>query len=405
MCVRDIENEVDTVNPKSIYSFSDNNNLLGYLIVDSDINGVFGGGVRIVPDISKFELSHLAKNMTLKYAFLNIPFGGAKAAIITHQEDIAEEHKKDLIVRFAKNLTPFKRSYQPGKDVGISDQDHQLMLEAAGFKYNPATDSGFYTALSVFISSEESARQLNINLNNAAIAIEGFGKVGSHTAKLFFEAKAKVIAVSTSKGAIYNPEGLDIDHLLKLREIHHSDCVNKYGNAKEIKIEDLLVLPVDLLVPCALSWSINCNNAHRIRAKIVVCGANIPVTDKAKKILLDKNICYFPDFVSNSGGVFGAMMETLYGNKKIATKSLKQKITPKVKHLFALSKTNKGTLEQIAIDMADANRKKMTQKEQTTRRKLFSFALAVFKTGYMPKTLIRLLGPVYFKWTTKDLSL
>jgi len=401
MNIEAVKNEVNSVNPQTIYSFYDSDTLLGHLVVYSDVNGTYSGGVRIVPDISRFELSHLARNMTLKYAFLDIPYGGAKAAITTHQKNITEERKNDLIVRFAKHMIPFKGSYQAGKDLGTNDEEYKLMAQAAGFRYHPGFKSGFYTALSVLVTAQEIARHRNINFSNATVAIEGFGKVGSYMAKLLSEAKAKVVAVSTSRGALYDPEGLDINHLWQLRETYHDDCVNKYGDAQKISLADLLFLPVDFLVPCAASWSITRNNAHLIRAQVVVCGANIPVTDKAKEILLDNNVLYFPDFASNSGGVFGPMMERLYNSRDVAAMLLTQKITPIIQHLFTRSKNNAMTLEQTAIDMANENRRRIENEEQTVKAKLFSFGLSVLRTGYVPETMTRIVGPVYFNWTTQ----
>lgn len=112
MKLKNIESENFGVKPDSVYSFFDNKKgIVGYLVIDSNINGISGGGIRIVPRIAKFELSNLARAMTLKYSFLNMPLGGAKAAIITNREKISEENKEEYIKLFSKNLIPFKNNY------------------------------------------------------------------------------------------------------------------------------------------------------------------------------------------------------------------------------------------------------------------------------------------------------
>jgi glutamate dehydrogenase (NAD(P)+) len=395
-----IKNEVDEVTPESTYSFYDDNRFLGYLIIDSSINGISGGGVRIVPEISKFELSHLARAMTLKYSFLKLPFGGAKAAIIADREIMSEAERRECIRLFAKNLVPLRRKYLPGRDIGLDEEDHRLMLRNGGFKeYRSRPDSAFYTALTVLISAEESAKERQISLTDCTIAIEGFGKVGSWVARQFSEVGCRIIAVSTVKGAIYNPKGLDVAELLKLRNKFGDNFVHKCENTRKIRKEDLLLLPTDFLIPCAFSWSINLSNVRDIQARLIVCGANNPVTDKAKQVLLNNNVLYFPDFVSNCGGVFGSIMETLCSEGKTTAGFVGKAFRSKVRNLFTLSEIKHRSLDQIAKEIAMANFRKMKEKEDTPINRFFALALGLFRQGLVPRGLVRMFGPIYLRMT------
>ncbi len=398
------EKEVEAITSEAIHTFSDSRGgTIGYLVIDSNINEISGGGVRLVPEISTLELCHLARTMTLKYSFLNLPFGGAKAAIITGQEDLLKKTRQEYIKLFAKELIPFKNEYFPGKDIGLDDSDHSLLLRYAGLKQSgPAPDSAFYTALTARLCAQECAKQADIKLKGSNIAIEGFGKVGSWVGKLFSEIGANIIAISTSKGALYNPQGLNIAELLILGKQFGDNSVLKYKQAQRIPRQDLLWLSTDLLVPCASSWSINLSNVDKIRAKIIVCGANNPVSDKAKTILAHNNILYFPDFVSNCGGVFGSIMESLIQDRVTTTNYIEKALQPKIKNLFRLSKAQKRTLDLVAKDISNTNFIKMKQQEKKRSSRLFAIGAKMFRLGMVPKPLIRRLGPTYLRLTTRS---
>lgn len=241
------------------------------------------------------------------------------------------------------------------------------------------------------------SQRKKISLKDCKIVIEGFGKVGSWVGKQFSEIGCKIIAVSTVKGAIFNPKGLNISELLKLKEMVGDDCVKNYKNARRIGKEDLLILSTDFLIPCAYSWSINLSNVKKIKAKIIVCGANNPVTDKAKEILVKKKILYFPDFVSNCGGVLGSIMERSYLKRKNIINFIKKKFQPKVQDLIMLPKIKKQPLEIIAKDIAIANFAKMKQKENSAKNKFFSFALKILRQGLIPEALVRIFASIYVK--------
>ncbi|MEK6691952.1 MAG: Glu/Leu/Phe/Val dehydrogenase dimerization domain-containing protein [Nitrospirota bacterium] len=286
----------------------------GYLVIDSTIDNSSAGGVRMSMDITIEELSLLARNMTLKYGFLGIPQGGAKGGIIYDPEASPEKRRLALSL-FGKGVAPFlkNRMFIPGSDIGTDSDDIQWMIEASGRGKSkrtlPSGRSSYYTGLTVFVSAERAAKHLGIEMKGATVAIEGFGRVGSEAARFFAEKGAKVVAVSTSKGAIYNENGLDVSCLIGELAAKGSTFVSDYKEADRIPKAQLLTLDVDILSPCAKYHSINGTNMYEIKSKIISAGANVPVDNDAIEILHSRPILYLPDFVTNCGGVLGTYIE------------------------------------------------------------------------------------------------
>jgi glutamate dehydrogenase (NAD(P)+) len=307
--------DIQTPNPLLTCKFSDKEpEFTGYIVINSAIRGKCCGGIRLSPEVSLNETSCLAKNMTLKFAFLGIPLGGAKAGIrITGK--LTKTNRKLLFTKVGKILSPFiiNGSYVPGPDMGTSDEDIDWLLNAATSteKNRQHASTALYTSWTMLTSATEALNKLKLKLGNSTAVIEGFGSIGSSSAKVFSEKGAKVIAISTCKGAIYNSKGLDVEKLSQIKEKYGDDVINHYPNAEKITNDELLCLSADILLPCAGSWTINSKNAHRIATRIICPGANIPITDEAEKILFNKSIISLPDFVSNSGAVLGSFMGSM----------------------------------------------------------------------------------------------
>jgi glutamate dehydrogenase (NAD(P)+) len=261
--------------------------ILGYLVIDSLVAGRSCGGLRLLPDIDEMEMRNLARAMTLKYGFLGLPQGGAKAGVRGDPEGPLMERRKRLM-EFGEGIAPLlqNRIYVPGTDMGTNIDDIRYMLKEVEVpvKYRELrkNDSGYYTALSVFTSAKQAVRHSRKDLSECTVAIEGFGKVGSALAGLFQDIDVRVVAISTTQGAIHNPRGLDIKVLKELTSKAGSQAVNLYTDAKHIEPKELLELPVDILCPCARHDSVNEENANLISAHIICSGANNPVTPEAE---------------------------------------------------------------------------------------------------------------------------
>jgi glutamate dehydrogenase (NAD(P)+) len=378
--------------------------ILGYLVIDSLVAGRSCGGLRLLPDIDEWEMRQLARAMTLKYGFLGLPQGGAKAGVRGDPEGPLTERRKRLM-EFGEAIAPLlqNRIYVPGTDMGTDIDDIRYMLKGVGvpiaYRELRKNDSGYYTAVSVFTSVKQAVRHLRRNLSECTVAIEGFGKVGSALAVLFQDIHVRVVAVSTSKGAIYNPHGLDIKVLKELTAKAGSQAVNLYGKAKHIEPKDLLELPVDILCPCARHDSVNKENVDLISAHIICSGANNPVTSEAEVVLSNKGVLCLPDFVTNCGGVLGGTMEFASVKKnKIAT-FIDANLGPPIARL--LEKADSQNLHPRVI----ATHLSLQRSEELRGRaarpspldKLFSLMLSLYRRGLIPGPIVAHFSLPYFR--------
>ncbi|MGI0024248.1 MAG: Glu/Leu/Phe/Val family dehydrogenase, partial [Nitrososphaera sp.] len=288
--------------------------IIGYVVIDSTIRRRSCGGLRMLPNIDEEEMRLLAHTMTLKYGFLGLPHGGAKAGILCNPESPKEE-RRQYLATFGRAIAPLliNRIYVPGRGMGTDNEDIRYLLKVAGVETNrrelQGTQSSYYTALTVFTGAKQAARQLNMTLSECTVAIEGFGSVGRSLGQLLANANARVAAISTSRGAIFNPKGLDMKRLIKLATEAGSQVIDLYTEAERIDRSALIELPVDLLCPCARHNSLNEDNSERVKARIISPGANNPITPEAERTLFKRGVLCLPDFVTNCGGVLGSTME------------------------------------------------------------------------------------------------
>jgi len=387
-----------------IYSIVDKeSNLLGYLAMDSTINGCSYGGLRMVPSLSPKTLAQAARVMTLKHGFLGLPLGGAKAAIIADPEAPLEE-KRRLLKNFGESLMPFlkTRSYVPGGEFGLSDDDIRFMLIANGLKVQPRSltgRSGFYTGLTVFTAAISAARHIGLDLSRASVAIEGFGKVGSSVALSFWERNMRVVAISTIQGAIYREEGLDVGQLNILYNQVGSKAVQAYQGAQQIEKNKLLELEVDLLAPCAGHYSIDADNAGRVAAKIICPGANIPTTSEAEQILFQRGILSLPDFVANCGGALGTSMEFAGLGEGCIRQFVEQRFGRKVDEVLAAAEKVNMIPREYAERVAWEKFRGVKERAEkvTLANKAFSAALSLHRNRVIPEFVVGRLSAKYFR--------
>ena len=293
---------------KTIVVPDSNSTPLGFLVIHSLVQGFACGGIRMASDVTLAEVAGLAKAMTCKYSFFSIWLGGAKSGIILPPHSSKDERNRRLKL-FGRTLSPvIKSTYLPGRDMGIQSEDLRIILEAAGQKPSTAykDQSGFLAAFGVFRVLRAVADHLNLSIEKLRIVLEGFGNVGQSLADQLKKAGAKIVGVSTFSGGIYNPNGLDIDHLKRLAETHGDDSVKHYHDAEKMERSEMFQLPADVLIPGARAWSIHKDNAASIPARVVLPAANIPVTIDAETILHQKGCLIIPDFVSTSGTAIGS---------------------------------------------------------------------------------------------------
>jgi glutamate dehydrogenase/leucine dehydrogenase len=414
----EIGREDETMLPELVYGVLEQKlDFTGYLVIDSTIENRSSGGVRIAERITVNEVRNLARNMTLKYGFLGIPMGGAKAGIQINGT-MSLNRKRLILAEFGKRLNRFIKNkfFIPGTDMGTSNEDIVRLLNAAheqkNGKVNIKRSRGKeYTSWTMLSSAtqafnierddcELSRPRVLHGLEEATMAIEGFGKIGSSAGRTFSKSGAKIVAISTYKGGIYDPEGLDIDLLLDLRNECGDDLVDVYHGARRIASDRLVQLPVDILLPCAGSHTINSTNMHKIRAKVICPGANIPLTDQAEEVLFKKGIVSVPDFVSNSGAVLGNYMADYIDEVKIK-EIIEKEFGQRVYNLLKLSQERNTYSKRVAIEIAIRKFNEIKRSEGKLSR-LFLRAIRVLLPDAYQKIIAKPVAPYVFKGKLKQ---
>ena len=324
--ILEIETFADEWGPEKILQVYDQSTgMKGILVIDNTILGPGKGGIRMLPNVSTEEIFRLARTMTWKCALARIPFGGAKSGIIADPKKMHEEKKMTLIRSFSralKRLCPSLYVAAPDintgeKEMGVFAEENGSLKAATGKPAHLCVKPGMKcgipheygsTALGVVQSAFTAANYVkDLDVDNATAAVEGFGNVGSFVVDYLTQIGVKVVAVSDSKGCIYSPDGLDYEKLSEVKT--KTETVINYRPGKVLDNRELFELAVDILVPAALPDVINEHNADRIKAKMVVEAANLPVRPEIEKILADKEVMVIPDILANAGGVISSYAE------------------------------------------------------------------------------------------------
>jgi glutamate dehydrogenase/leucine dehydrogenase len=298
-----------------------------YRVHYCDAVGPFRNGTRIRPKLSLDEVQALGIFMTIKHCVGGIPAGGAKGGIRADLSLLSLSEQERLIRAYIRNLHP-KGPWAdvPGADIGTGEQAMAWMLDEyeqvtgehcpAAINDKPPVLGGTLggeeaTGRGVFIVLQAAAKDFGINLAGAPIAVQGFGQVGSVVATLLHEIGCRVVSVSDVHGGVYDKTGLDIP-LLKTY-LATTGMVRDFPGSENITNEELLTAPVEILVPAAVQNVINADNAARIKARLIVEGANGPVTTEADTILTAQGTKIIPDVVANSGGAIVCHFERTQG--------------------------------------------------------------------------------------------
>jgi glutamate dehydrogenase (NAD(P)+) len=290
----------------------------GFRVQHNVSRGPAKGGLRYHPNVTLDEVKALAAWMTWKTATVNLPYGGAKGGIVCDPKRMSKGELERMTRRYAAEIQPIigPEVDIPAPDVYTDSQTMAWIMDTYAMTVGHAAP-GVVTGKPVSIGGsegrldatgrgvlyvvEEACKVKKINLRGATVAIQGFGNVGSAVARLFAEKKAKIVAISDSRGGVHNPRG--IDPLRALRYKERSGTVVGMPGASRISNDELLALKCDILVPAALENAITLHNADQIKAKIVAEAGNGPTTPHADEILSRKGVFVVPDILANAGGV------------------------------------------------------------------------------------------------------
>ena len=391
-------------NSQILVTVSRRSDVIGYVAIDSTVGGRSCGGLRMLPDIDEAEMRGLAHAMTLKYGFLGLPQGGAKAGV-RYDPDAPETERWERLVEFGQAIAPMlhSRIFAPAADMGTDNADIRNLLQAVGVKVKHhelgCTQSGYYTALTVFTGAKETARHLGLKISDCSVAMEGFGKVGGALAELLSQANARIVAISTSRGAILNPNGLDVKLLNELGAQVGSRVIDVYPNAERIDKAELLELPVDLLCPCARHNSLHIGNAGRVRARIICSGANNPVTPEAERLLFGSGIMCLPDFVTNSGGVLGGTMEFASVDRATIEAFIEGRIGARIAWILSEAEKRGVLPRDVAVPLALRRFDEVRQNAEykTLSARFFETGLELYRHGWIPGRLVAHLSLPYFE--------
>ncbi|MFN8439883.1 MAG: Glu/Leu/Phe/Val dehydrogenase [Caldilineaceae bacterium] len=347
----------------------------GFRVHHNTCKGPTKGGIRYHPAVSLDECRALAMWMTWKCALMNLPYGGAKGGVIVAPETLSKRELEKMTRRYATEVSVIMGPERdiPAPDVGTNAQVMAWIMDTYSMHRGysiPAVVTGkpvsiggtvgreAATGLGItYVTRQVLKQQFGKSLDNVSVAVQGFGNVGSWTARTMNERGARVVAISDRYGGIYNARGIDLRQLQ--HHVTETGSVVGYSGADKLTNKELIELDVDVLVPAAMEGQITKENAGRIRAKLIAEGANGPTTPEADDILQDKGIAVIPDILCNAGGVVVSYFEWVQS----------------LQSFFWDEGTVRRNMEQTLLDNLEAVIGTMLQTRRSMRNAAYSIAI------------------------------
>ncbi|MBN1882662.1 MAG: Glu/Leu/Phe/Val dehydrogenase [Deltaproteobacteria bacterium] len=356
-----------------------------YIVVDRLINGVCGGGCRMSPVVTLEEVGMLARTMTYKFAAMGVKVGGAKSGIVF---DPRSPDKRKASAAFGRLATPYLNTiYITAEDMGTDAEDVRIINENAGvdpiaFAKKKAGELGItlelpegiefsnlggesfeelITGYGVAEAADEAAGLLDISLEGATATVQGFGTVGAITARNLARRGVKIIAVTDIEGSIISKDGLDVEKMIEARDAAGTVDRNKLDfDFTTGKGDGWLTSGADIIVPAAIANAITEKNVKQVNAKLVLEGANIPITTGAQERLMKRGVLVIPDFIANAGAAAGFGL-ILTGECKIEEVfgEFSSRIRQGVRYCVEESKKKRITTRQAAVQLARENLEKL----------------------------------------------
>lgn len=351
----------DKIGPRYVLKvYNHHYQVWGFLVIDNTALGPGKGGIRMTPKVTEEEVARLARAMTYKNVLAGIPFGGAKAGLVFNPKTAERRTKDKIVAWFASELKPLLiKYYIAGPDINMAERDMAVFVRAAGKRRaatgKPRRLGGLphelgSTGFGVALAARAALSQRRLNPELASAAIEGFGNVGQFACKFLTASGVKVTAVSDSRGVIYNPHGLKYWELLRVKT--RSGSVINYLDGEKLPGGKIFELPIDILIPAALPDVINESNAGRIKAKIIVEGANIAVTPAAEAKLHERGVLVVPDIIANAGGVISSYAEDRGWSAEKMFKLVEKKISASVQTALQAAAKTGATPRAAALKIA-----------------------------------------------------
>ncbi len=344
----------------------------GYRVQHSGVRGPCKGGIRYHPEVNLDEVRALAQAMTWKTAVVNIPFGGAKGGVDCDPALLSRSELQRLTRKFISKIHLLLGPHRdiPAPDVNTNAQVMTWIMDEYGSRhgYSPACVTGkpvelggslgreAATGRGVMIITRESARDLGMSLKGARLAVQGFGNVGSNSAILLEELGVKLVAAGDASGTIIDPNGISArrlaTHVREHRQIAGFDDLPLLSPSAVIEAD------CDILIPAALECQITGDNAERIKAKLIVEGANLPTTPMADSILEKRGVVVVPDILANAGGVtvsyfeWAQNLQQFFWSEEEVNTKLEAKMVHAYREVRAMAKQSNSSLRTGAYMLA-----------------------------------------------------
>ena len=345
----------------------------GYRVHHNSARGPMKGGIRYHPNVTLDEVKALAMWMTMKCAVAGLPYGGSKGGIRCNPKEMSAGEIERLTRKYAAAIADFVGPDKdiPAPDVGtdaqtmawFADEYYKIkrtilpgVITAKPLSIGGSKGRGVATGRGLYFVVVEAAKAYGIELKGARVSIQGYGKVARPAAKFLHEIGCKIVAVSDSRGGVYNPDGMDPRELSEFKA--KNGTVVGFPGAEEISTTGPLTVDCDILIPAALENQITKDNAYDVKAKLIAEGANGPTTPEAHEILVERGVVVIPDILANAGGVSVSYLEWVqnrmgyYWTEEEVDKRLEAIMTNAFRDVYETSKRYETDLRTAAYVLA-----------------------------------------------------
>ncbi len=329
--------------------------LKGVLVVDNVASGPAVGGLRVAPDVSVGECFRLARAMTFKNAAAGLPHGGGKSVLFADPRG-SRAALEQQVRAFACALRD-ARDYIFGPDMGTDETCMAWVKDEIGRAVGLPRELGGIpldeigaTGWGLTHATEVALEYCDFELEGARVAVQGFGAVGRHAARFLVERGAVLVAASDSRGAVHDPGGLEVSVLIALKAAGKS--VAELSGGQRLDRDAIIDVPCDIWIPAARPDVINEGNAARLRTRLLMEGANVPVTPEAERYLHERGVLCVPDFIANAGGVICAAMEYRGASERQALQTIEEKLRRNTRRVLEAARDEGVAPRQAALRLA-----------------------------------------------------
>ena len=332
--------------------------LKGVLVVDNVAAGPSIGGLRMAPDVSSRECFRLARAMTFKNAAAGLPHGGGKSVLFADPKDIDDEQKQRLVRSFACALAG-ETHYIFGPDMGTDETCMAWVKDEIGRAVGLPRELGGIpldeigaTGLGLACAAEVAAEYCDLELKGARVVVQGFGAVGKHAARILGERGTVLVGASDTSGTVQDPSGIDVNALIAHKDAGAS--LSQWKGAQVLPLDATLDIECEIWIPAARPDVIDEANVDRLKTRLIIQGANIPITEDAERRLHERGVLNVPDFIANAGGVICAATEYHGASEVAALQSIEEKIRRNTREVLTRCRDEQLMPREAALALATA---------------------------------------------------